>query len=77
MFTSTLKLSLILLCVLLCGNTPDAIALPTQHDGIEIREAWITLPDGTRLAADLYQPVGLTDQTLPVLLEYLPYRKDD
>ena len=77
MFRSTLKFSLILLCGLLCGNALNAVALSTQHEGIEIREAWITLPDGTRLAADIYQPVDLTDQSLPVLLEYLPYRKDE
>jgi uncharacterized protein len=39
-------------------------------------EAWIPMPDGARLAATLYLP----DQgsgPWPVVLEYLPYRKDD
>ena len=46
--------------------------------GIEIREAWIAMPDGVRLAADLYMPTGGVDgERFPVLLEYLPYRKDD
>lgn len=31
--------------------------------------------DGTRLAADLHWPVG--DGPFPVILEYIPYRKDD
>jgi putative CocE/NonD family hydrolase len=42
----------------------------------EMREAWIPMPDGVRLAADLFMPTGETvGQTFPVLLEYLPYRK--
>ncbi|HEY7626510.1 MAG TPA: CocE/NonD family hydrolase [Ilumatobacteraceae bacterium] len=36
---------------------------------------WITVRDGARLAADLYRPNG--GDTVPVLLEALPYRKDD
>ncbi len=36
------------------------------------------MPDGVRLAADLYMPTGGVDgDRFPVLLEYLPYRKDD
>ena len=38
-------------------------------------QLWITVRDGTRLAADLYLP-GDGGQA-PVLLEALPYRKDD
>jgi uncharacterized protein len=37
--------------------------------------AWITLVDGTRLAARLWRPK--TDDPVPVILEYLPYRKGD
>jgi len=37
--------------------------------------AWLTMPDGVRLAADLYRPEG--DGPFAVLLEALPYRKDD
>ena len=36
---------------------------------------WITLPDGCRLAARIWFPV--TDQPLPAILEYLPYRRRD
>ncbi|MGZ4794119.1 MAG: CocE/NonD family hydrolase, partial [Ilumatobacteraceae bacterium] len=36
---------------------------------------WITVRDGTRLAADLYLPIDAP--AAPVLLEALPYRKDD
>ena len=38
-------------------------------------QVWITVRDGTRLAADLYLPA--TDMPAPALLEALPYRKDD
>ncbi len=45
---------------------------------VEIRGAAIIMPDDVRLAADLYMPTGDTDgKRFPVLLEYLPYRKDE
>jgi len=47
-------------------------------DGVTIKEVFIPMPDGTRLAADLYVPENLAAaEKLPVLLEYLPYRKDE
>ncbi len=47
-------------------------------DGITIVEAWIDMPDGVRLAADLYQPTDLTPgDKLPVLLEYTAYRRTE
>ena len=46
--------------------------------GIEIRPDWITMPDGIRLSADLYRPTGgAAGEKFPVLLEYLPYRKQE
>ena len=49
-----------------------------RHYGINLREAHIEMPDGKRLAADLYEPTGgARDERFPVLLEYLPYRKRD
>ncbi len=54
----------------------QALSLPEY--GIRLREAWITLPDGVRLSADLYMPDGgAADAKFPVLLEYLPYRKHE
>jgi hypothetical protein len=47
-----------------------------RHEGVEIREVMIPMLDGTRLAADLYIPEGASER-MPVLLEYLPYRKDE
>lgn len=54
----------------------DAVS-PPQY-GVAMSEAWITLPDGVRLAADIYRPEGAAaDDRFPVLLEYLPYRKTE
>ncbi|MEL6996935.1 MAG: CocE/NonD family hydrolase, partial [Pseudomonadota bacterium] len=36
---------------------------------------WITMPDGTRLAATLWRPDG--DGPFPTVLEFLPYRRRD
>lgn len=49
---------------------------------IRLEEAWITMPDGTRLAADLYRPADpesghAAEGSFPALLEYLPYRKTE
>ena len=45
---------------------------------IELKEVWIPMADGKKLAADLYMPKGSDpDQKFPILLEYLPYRKDE
>lgn len=46
--------------------------------GPSIREVWIPMEDGVQLAADIYFPdaQGGAD-SYPVLLEYLPYRKDE
>ena len=46
-------------------------------DGIMIKPAWIEMADSVRLSADLYMPSDLAgNDRLPVLLEYLPYRKN-
>jgi predicted acyl esterase len=65
-----LRLSiLILFCLLSCKDR-------VSFDGVEILEVMIPMPDGTKLAADLYMPEA-NNHSLPVLLEYLPYRKDE
>ncbi|OIV38585.1 peptidase S15 [Mangrovactinospora gilvigrisea] len=40
-----------------------------------VEDTWIPLPDGTRLYARIWRPV--TEEPVPVLLEYLPYRLGD
>ena len=71
----TLTLGLLTLTSVADGQSrlPDV-----THEGIEIKEVWIPMPDGVRLAASLFMPANreATD-TFPVLLEYLPYRKDE
>ena len=58
------------------GNSDLDGSLP--DDGIEFREAWIVMPDGVRLAADLWVPEGAGPEAqYPILLEYLPYRKNE
>jgi putative CocE/NonD family hydrolase len=45
---------------------------------VTLEEAWIPMEDGVRLAADLWRPKGPGDRgKFPVLLEYLPYRKNE
>jgi len=51
---------------------------PASTSLIQPREFLIPMPDGIKLAADLYFPADLKEgDKTPVLLEYLPYRKDE
>jgi len=51
---------------------------PAPNKNIEISEVWIAMEDGVQLAADIYWPAGADKKhRFPVLLEYLPYRKDE
>jgi len=53
------------------GDTP-----PTHT--FSIQESLLTMSDGVRLAATLFQPMPRTPgERFPTLLELLPYRKDD
>ena len=53
------------------------LVAPGLH-ALRTEEVWIPMKDGVRLAATLYRPdVEKRGERLPVLLEYLPYRKDD
>ncbi len=49
----------------------------TQTFATVIREERIPMPDGIALAATLYLPPDADTTPVPVVLEYLPYRKDD
>ncbi len=55
-------------------TNPSYTLLPTLTRA-SCEQVWITVRDGTRLAADLYLPA--TAWPAPALLEALPYRKDD
>lgn len=43
----------------------------------DIENVWIPLSDGCRLAARIWRPEDADERPVPVLLEYLPYRKRD
>ena len=43
----------------------------------EIENIFITMSDGTRLAARMWLPVDAEKKPVPAILEYLPYRKRD
>jgi predicted acyl esterase len=42
-----------------------------------VKNALVPMRDGVRLAADLYMPDPDPGEPLPVVLEYIPYRKDE
>jgi putative CocE/NonD family hydrolase len=52
-------------------------ALPAKRPFQVIENAWIPLRDGTRLGVRLWIPEGAEQRPVPVVWEYLPYRKRD
>jgi predicted acyl esterase len=49
-----------------------------ENAGMVERRSWIPMEDGVRLAASLFLPEGAeAGRAAPVVLEALPYRKDD
>jgi len=43
----------------------------------DIETIWIPMSDGTRLAARLWLPDGASENPVPAILEYIPYRRRD
>ncbi|OLS40088.1 CocE/NonD family hydrolase [Bacillus sp. MRMR6] len=43
----------------------------------EVEHVWIPMSDGTRLAARIWIPEDAEQHPVPVILEYIPYRKND
>lgn len=43
----------------------------------ELADMGLTMTDGTRLSARVWRPLDAGDDPVPVILEYLPYRKRD
>ncbi|MCV3211858.1 CocE/NonD family hydrolase [Mesorhizobium sp. YC-39] len=43
----------------------------------EIENIWIPMSDGTKIAARVWLPDDAEDNPVPVLMEYIPYRKRD
>ncbi len=65
---------------LLMATAPvHAVQPPSAAEfGMRVETTVIPMPDGINLAVDLFIPTGGTEgQKFPVLLEYLPYRKDE
>jgi len=58
-------------------TTVEAWQLPPKRPFRLVENEWITLRDGTRLAARIWIPDGAESSTVPVVWEYLPYRKRD
>jgi len=54
-------------------HDPAAESRPVR----EVEHVWIPMPDGVRLSARIWLPVGVEAEPVPAVLEYLPYRKDD
>jgi len=52
-------------------------AVSAQQQEIQIVKDWITMSDGVRLAMDWYGPKEVNSLEKPVILEYLPYRKEE
>ena len=51
--------------------------MPEKRPFRSVENEWITLKDGTRLAARVWIPAGAEKSPVPVVWEYLPYRKRD
>ena len=55
-----------------------SLQLKADQRSYQITEAWIPLSDDINLAADIYWPNNYDkERQYPVLLEYIPYRKDE
>lgn len=58
--------------------SPDRCVMKnTLRDIEELPDLGITLSDGTRLSTRAWRPVDAAAHPVPVILEYLPYRKRD
>jgi putative CocE/NonD family hydrolase len=58
-------------------SSDGAWVLPQKRPFKVIENEWIPLRDGTRLAVRLWIPEGADQRPVPVVWEYLPYRKRD
>lgn len=47
------------------------------HATKQVDHVWIPMRDGTRLSARLWLPTSATDEPVPAIVEYIPYRKND
>ena len=47
------------------------------HDVRVIENTFVTMPDGCKLSARIWLPEGAENNTVPAVLEYIPYRHRD
>jgi putative CocE/NonD family hydrolase len=72
------RVAFILGLILLIATSLAAQVIPPTYATMKKVQATIPMKDGVRLAVNLYTPDGAkADDKFPVILEYLPYRKDD
>ena len=65
-------------CFLGCKKRRGAGDPAERYATMKKVQTTIAMKDGVRLAVNLYMPDGAKpDDKFPVILEYLPYRKDD
>ena len=59
--------------------SPERAELAPRHGVDRVRGVRVPMPDGLTLAADLFMPAGpdAAGRRYPLLLEYVPYRKND
>jgi hypothetical protein len=72
------RVALILSLILLIATSLAAQVIPPTYATMKKVQTTIPMKDGVRLAVNLYMPEGAkANDKFPVILEYLPYRKDD
>jgi predicted acyl esterase len=59
------------------GGSSGGWQAPPKRPFRTVENEWITLKDGTRLAARLWIPLHAATSPVPVVWEYLPYRLRD
>ncbi|MGH8632340.1 MAG: CocE/NonD family hydrolase, partial [Burkholderiales bacterium] len=77
MTRATAVLAAVVAAAFLAPAVADAPPAPRAYD-FEIARDWLTMPDGVRLSVTYFLPKArAAGERFPVLLELLPYRKDD
>lgn len=59
------------------NSTAKSNYFPATYD-FKVKQEWLTMKDGVRLSATIYEPIAkVANERFPIVLEVLPYRKDD
>ncbi len=77
MIRATAVFMTVVAVALLCPAVADALPAARAYE-FEITRDWLIMPDGVRLSVTYFLPKARSvGERFPVLLELLPYRKDD